>query len=158
VELCKSEKVANPQGLRIQSTFLDILNSTFTYPSNQSQCPHFRTRIWFLLTLGRLGLMYYPFTGYAKCQKPDIFRILTFFSDIFKIPFVSTSSGHEKCCCFYCLGVYTEPHSYGRKKTRHFIWSVRVSTLTNREKGYPFCCLGALTQICTTTERKRWDT
>ncbi len=33
-----------------------------------------------------------------------------------------------------------------------------VSTITGREKCCYFCCLGALTEICTSTDQKSWDT
>jgi hypothetical protein len=45
---------------------------------------------------------------------------------ICKIQFVSTSKGYEKFRCFCRRGAQTDPHSYGRKKPRHFTWPVRV--------------------------------
>ncbi len=48
------------------------------------------------------------------------------FFQIYKIPLVSISKDHEKCCCICCLGAHTDRHSYIWKKLRHFTWPVWV--------------------------------
>jgi hypothetical protein len=53
------------------------------------------------------------------------------FFQICEIPLLSTLTGHARCCHFSHQGAltYVDVYSNGRKKTKHFAWSVKVLTM-----------------------------
>ncbi len=121
------KKWQNPIDLRILVLFSDLKNSTFKYPYRPCKVPPlFPPRYPQTVDLHRNGWKNWKilntlhglkrylqgeFWKSENCARIPRYSGFWHFFQMWKIPLVSTSKGHEKCRRFCCLGAHNNPHS-----------------------------------------------